>query len=164
VVPIVPTVTHSECRPSLEVRYVLPDGLYVARKHQTPATLAVTPGLESTDAEGGLDPASAFSVRELPDSADPAPAAQTSEPAAPETWDGVQTKKSTVPVGVPPAAVPVTTALSKIEVPSATGLVRATPLESDGVVTVVVGIFATAKHSLSPVPNSTNLVAGGTGL
>ena len=55
-------------------------------------------------------------------------------------------KKSTVPVGVPPAATPVTTALSKTEAPTATA-VTAFPAPLRGVVTVVVGAFDTVTHS-----------------
>ena len=38
-------------------------------------------------------------VRGLPASAVPFPTAQTAEPPVPVTWAGVQTVKSTVPVG-----------------------------------------------------------------
>src|SRR5438552_2434109 len=34
------TVTHSPCDASLEPMYVVPDGVYTARKHHTPAWLA----------------------------------------------------------------------------------------------------------------------------
>src|SRR5262249_46594261 len=105
-----------------------------------------TPGLDSTDEVGGLEPASATSVRGLPPRFVP-PVAHTSAPAAPVTCVGSQRKKSTVPGGLPPTAVPVTTALSKSIVPRATGLVSPVPLLSDGVVTVVVGIVRTMKHS-----------------
>src|SRR5207245_1473656 len=53
---------------------------------------------------------------------------------------GPQMKKLTVPVGIPPAIVPVTTARSVIESPS-----WIAPLEGD--VVVLDGTFATVKHS-----------------
>jgi hypothetical protein len=62
---------------------------------------------------------------------------------------GPHTKKFTCPVGSPPAAVPVTTALSKIEPPRVIECVSV-PLPSTGVVTVLDGIFATSKHSPGP--------------
>ena len=68
-----------------------------------------------------------------------------------------------MPVGVPPAAVPVTTALSKSSVPRATGLTSAVPLPSDGVVTVTVGICRTMKHSEFPLPKWTNFPGGSGG-
>jgi hypothetical protein len=142
------TVTHSLCDASLESWYVEPEWVYSARKHQTPALFAVTPGLESTELAGGLEFAIATSVRGFPERAVPLPDGHVSLPAEPETCVGSQTKKLTVPGGAPPAAVPVTTALSKSDVPSDTGLTSAVPLESDGVVTVVVGIVRTTKHSL----------------
>ena len=57
-----------------------------------------------------------------------------------------------MPGGDPPAAVPVTTALSNRIVPSATGLLSGKPRPLDGVVTVVVAICRTMKHSDCPVP------------
>ena len=80
---------------------------------------AVTAGLDVTEADGGLEPASGESVRGLSLSAVP-PVVHVSEPAEPCTCSGLQMKKSTVPVGVPPAVVPVTTALSNTDVPTAT--------------------------------------------
>jgi hypothetical protein len=47
-------------------------------------------------------------------------------------------KKLTVPVGVPPAAAPVTTAWSKTDAPI-DAVLTVVPLTSTGVVTVVVG-------------------------
>ena len=66
---------------------------------------------------------------------------------------GPQTKKLTVPVGMPPAIVPVTTARSVIESPS-----WIAPLEGD--VVVLDGTRATVKHSFVPSapPNSFSAV------
>ena len=61
-------------------------------------------------------------------------------------------KKSTVPGGEPPAVVPVTTALSNRIVPRSTGLLSGLPSRLDGVVTVIVAICRTMKHSDCPVP------------
>src|SRR5436305_559821 len=94
----------------------------------------------------------AASGRGFPLNAVPSPAAHTSLPDAPVTWLGSQIENATVPGGLPPVALPVTTALSKRTVPSATGLVSARPLASDGVVTVVVAIWRTMKHSVFSVP------------
>ena len=123
----------------------------MALKHHTPAVPATVPP-ESADAAGGLEFATAERVTGLPVTAEPSPAAHTSDPAAPVTWLGLQMKNETVPVGVPPTVVPVTTALSYSVVPSACAPERATPLPSDGVVTVLVGICRTMKHSELPVP------------
>jgi hypothetical protein len=145
VVPSGFTVTHSVWDASLESWYVEPECVYSARKHQTPTLFAVTAGLESTD---DVLLAPAISVRGFPDRPVPFGDGHVSLPAAPEVCVGSQTKKLTVPGGEPPAAVPVTTALSNRLVPSATELPSATPLESEGVVTVVVRIVRTTKHSL----------------
>src|SRR4051794_30801859 len=107
---------------------------------------AVTAGFDVTDADGGLEPASAESVREFPVSPSP-PAVHISEPAEPCTCSGLQMKKSTVPVGVPPAVVPVTTALSKTDVPTATGPVMLVPAGACGDVTVLVVSGLTVTHS-----------------
>src|SRR4051812_30901354 len=100
---------------------------------------AVTAGLDVADADGGFEFASAASVREFPVSASP-PIAQVSVPACPLsncTCSGLQMKKSTSPVGVPPAVVPVTTALSKTDVPTATGPEMFVPAGACGDVTVL---------------------------
>jgi hypothetical protein len=57
-----------------------------------------------------------------------------------------------VPGGDPAAAVPVTTALSNRIVPRSTGLFSGEPRPLEGVVTVVVAICRTMKHSDCPVP------------
>src|SRR3954447_23206590 len=49
-----PTVTHSPWDASLDPVYVLPVGVYTARKQYTPALCATIPGLERTEAEGGV--------------------------------------------------------------------------------------------------------------
>jgi hypothetical protein len=81
----------------------------------------------------------------------PAPDAHTSAPLAPVTCVGSQMKNVTVPVGVPPAVVPVTTAWSNACVlPIVSGLLSAPALAElplHGVVTVVVGSWTTVKHS-----------------
>src|SRR5262245_47026695 len=59
---------------------------------------------------------------------------------------GLHTKKLTVPVGDPPAAVPVTTAWSVTLVPTGTGAVIAV-LPTRGVVTVVVEAGPTVTSS-----------------
>src|SRR6478735_8517629 len=93
---------------------------------------------ERADAAGGLLPTTAESAFGLPVTAEPVPAAQT----PPVSWFGLQTKKLTLPVGVPPMLVPVTTALSNRLVPRATPVVVGfgigTPEPSVGVVTVLV--------------------------
>src|SRR3954468_3386561 len=106
------------------------------------------PGLDRTLAEGGVVAGlTATSVRGLPLRAVP-PVAQVSAPAAPCTCVGSHRKKSTVPVtGPPPLALAVTTARSYSVVPRASELPRAVPVLSEGVVTVVVGIVRTTKHS-----------------
>src|SRR5712692_4750378 len=105
--------------------------------------LTVT-ALESADAEGGLVPRSVNVVvllTGLPSGSGHAP---------PLVWVGLQTKKSTVPVGTPsPLTVAATTALSVTVEPKVV-------VTTDGVVVVVVGIVLTVKHSLVPLvpPNS----------
>src|SRR5260370_12138528 len=108
----------------------------MARKHQTPVWLAITAGLEVASDCGGLESAMAVAVLGLPLRA--VPPAHTSDPAVPVTWFGLQVKKLTVPVGVPPAGSPVTTAWSNTEAPNET-LLTGVPLPSTGVVTVAVG-------------------------
>src|SRR5215472_3256120 len=67
--------------------------------------------------------------------------------APPLVWVGLQTRKVIVPVGAPAALdVAVTTAWSVTELPKMTSA----PDPTDGVVTVVVGIGATSKHSTLP--------------
>src|SRR5215472_11144159 len=111
--------------------------------------LTVT-GSESADEAGGFDPVTSCAVAAL--TWVPCPSGQ-----APWTvWAGLQTKKVMVPVGVPPSAwAAVTTAWSVTDDPK--GVVFPEP--TDGVVTVVVGICATVKHSLVPLspPNSVSV-------
>ena len=73
--------------------------------------------------------------------------AHTAAFPVPVTVPGSQMKKATVPVGVPPATVPVTTALSKTDEFRATFPVIAVPLPSRGVVTVPVTSGLTVTHS-----------------
>jgi hypothetical protein len=112
--------------------------LYSARKHHLPTTLALT-ALESAVA---VLPAPAVSGLSAP--ADTPPVLHS---WLASSWLGLQMKKSTVPVGEPPAAVPVTTAWSVTEVPTGTVPEMGDP-DTCGVVTVVVLSGLTLTHSV----------------
>ena len=135
------TVKHSPELASLEGRYELPfapPGVYSARKHQVPVLLTVT-AAESACEAGGFEPATGLVVTGEP-TAVPFGLGQ----APPLVCVGSQMKNDTLPVGVPaPPVVAVTTAWSVTELPKT----AVPPEPAEGVVTVVVGIFATLKHS-----------------
>ena len=125
---------------------MLVSGVYTARKHHTPTTLATTSGVESASDCGGLEAATAVAVTALPTWV-PVPSAQNSAPAVPLTSLGLQMKK-VVLVGVPNPVAPVTKAWSTAWVLTATGLLIAvTPSVRRGCVDVVVGELTTLKHS-----------------
>src|SRR5215470_3157393 len=108
---------------------------------------------ESADDAGGLDPLTACVVTGLPTWV---PLGAGHVP--PLVWVGSQTKKVTVPVGVPsPELAACTTAWSVTWDPKVT----VPPWPGDGVVVVVVAIVWTVKHSLVPLAPPFSLRAAG---